>query len=143
MTHEIEVETQQPIKIDNKIYYRELSTIERTFLGREDHGILTFCLYLNGHNSGYQGFGNVFLDDYIKTESCESKIKRRGTAAGMDLLMQVIDMLGPWEEIPNKHVYALREDKIRGCGPLIVGLQSFRNDDHVLLLDDWRTRWFK
>lgn len=78
----------------------ENARIESTFLGREDHGILTFFLQLEYKGAG-QGFGNYGLDTYEET-----KKRRIGTAFGMEAIAQVLQVVGveKWEDLPGKYV---------------------------------------
>lgn len=74
--------------------------IEKTTLGREDHGIMTFMLHLNYGDCG-QGCGGVALDEY------DSALKRRvGTIHGMQTIMDVLRVTGAssWEKLPGTSV---------------------------------------
>ena len=73
--------------------------ITGTMLGVEDHGILTFMLYLDYGGSG-QGFGGYALDCYDK----ERKV-RVGEASGIDLIRGILDTLEvrSWEELKGTH----------------------------------------
>lgn len=75
--------------------------IESTMLGNEDHGIMSFYLYLDYGGAG-QGFGGYCLDNPIKDKD-GNFIKRQGCAAGMDLIMKILQTLevGSWEKLPG------------------------------------------
>jgi hypothetical protein len=74
--------------------------IESTSLGLEDHGFLTFCLYLNYGGSG-QGAGNRALS-YFKRDSNERSFFQ-GTGR---LIWEILDVVGVerWEDLPGKHI---------------------------------------
>lgn len=78
--------------------------IESTMLGIEDHGIMTFMLYLDYGGSG-QGAGGHCLDKPLKKKNGEF-IKRVGTGLGMELIMKVIEVVGvdKWEDLKGKHI---------------------------------------
>ena len=93
--------------------------IEDTMLGVEDHGILTFFLYLKFDGSG-QGFGGYTLDTYDK-----EKKRRVGHAFGTDCILQILDVLKvrKWEEVKGKYVRVKRDagwgGKIRAIGHIV------------------------
>lgn len=68
----------------------ENAKITGTFLGREDHGIMTFFLYLEYDHAG-QGFGGYSL---------------RNPEFGLSAISNVLHVVGvsSWEELPNKYV---------------------------------------
>lgn len=76
-----------------------------TFLGREDHGILTAYVTLEGGGWG-QGFGGYALDTWSE------KAKRRvGTAFGLDFIDGVLRVVGveSWEALTGKYVRYRRD----------------------------------
>ena len=79
--------------------------ITGTMLGIEDHGIMTFMLHLDYGGSG-QGAGGYCLDTPIKLG--DTFIKRVGTAAGMSLIMEIMEIVGveKWEDLQGKHIRA-------------------------------------
>jgi len=72
--------------------------IENTFLGREDHGIMTFMLNLAGDGSR-QGFGTYSMDTY-------NGKKRVPTLFGMAIIMGILDTLevDSWEKLKGQLV---------------------------------------
>ena len=74
--------------------------ITGTTLGREDHGIMTAWLHLEGDGWGV-GFGGYGLDSYDKDAK-----KRIGHAYGMAFIMGVLDVVGvdSWEKLKGQHV---------------------------------------
>lgn len=97
----------------------KLAKIEGTFLGREDHGILTAWLYLDYGDSGHQGAGGYSFDSY------DEKLKRRvGHRFGMNFISNVLKVAGvdSWEKLTGRHVYAIIEDG------LVVGLRQLETE---------------
>lgn len=118
---------------------RQLGKVTSVFFGLEDHGCMTFWIHLDYGGSG-QGFGGVALDQWSKGDD-----RRVGTAAGLDLLIQLLELFGvdTLEKIVGRSVYALHEDG-GGWNASVVGLQLPAFDGgKQLLLDDWRKRWFR
>jgi hypothetical protein len=79
--------------------------ITGTHLGIEDHGILTFFLYLE-FDGYHQGFGGYALDTYDK----ENKM-RIGTAYGTDCILNILKVLevNKWEDLKGKYVRIKRD----------------------------------
>jgi hypothetical protein len=94
--------------------------IQSTMLGIEDHGIMSFSLYLDYGSSG-QGAGGYCLDTPVK-DSNGRFIKRVGTAAGTTIIMEILRVVGvdKWEDLPNKHI-RVRADhcKVHAIGHLL------------------------
>ena len=76
--------------------------IIKTFLGREDHGIFTFYIQLESGSQG-QHAGGYALDN---KSSKETNYERNGTALGMQLIIEVMKVVGvnSWEELKSKYV---------------------------------------
>lgn len=76
--------------------------IEGTFLGIEDHGILTFMIRLE-YASGVQSFGQYMLD-YRDKEKDEIV----GNAQGFVLIRRVLEVVGvdSWEKLRGKTIRA-------------------------------------
>lgn len=66
----------------------ENGKISDTMLGIEDHGIMTFYLFIEFEN-GVCGFGGYALDSYDS-----EKKKRLGAAAGMQAISEVLNCVG-------------------------------------------------
>jgi len=80
--------------------------IESTMLGVEDHGILTFFLYVEG--AGWsQSFGGHACDRWD-----ENKSQRVGHAFGMEAIRRILETVGveTWEALPGKNVRVRRGD---------------------------------
>ena len=93
--------------------------IEKTMLGYEDHGILTFYLSLD-YSGGGQGFGGYGLDEFDK-----EKDRRVGTAYGIEAIGRVLKTVGvdTWEKLPGIPV-RVRQDHTK-----IQALGHFLRDD--------------
>lgn len=77
--------------------------VTSTYLGVEDHGILTAWVHLDYGGSG-QGFGGYGMDKPIK-ENGEHK-GREGVAWGMEFIRRVLEVTGAesWEKLPGTPV---------------------------------------
>jgi hypothetical protein len=101
----------------------EIAKVERTFLGVEDHGILTAWVYLNYGGAG-QGAGGYAFDSASKHTRFHKAYdsSRVATAFGMEWIRRVLLAFGvdSWEELTGRTVYALREP---GFGGLVRGFR--------------------
>ena len=77
--------------------------ITSTMLGIEDHGVMSFYLYLD-YGGTHQGAGGYVLDTPLKQGS--TFIRRIGTAEGMALIMEILEVVGvgKWEDLKGKHI---------------------------------------
>jgi len=94
--------------------------ITSTMLGIEDHGIMSFYLYLD-YGGSCQGAGGYCLDTPLKDES-GNFIKRIGTASGTDLIMEILRVVGveKWEDLKDKHIRACADHgKVYKIGNLL------------------------
>lgn len=75
--------------------------IESTFLGREDHGIMTFEIYIRFDKGVCCGIGGYVLDFYDKSSK-----KRVCSSKSMDAISKILDVIGVknWEELPGKYI---------------------------------------
>lgn len=92
--------------------------ITSTFLGREDHGILTCYLRVEA-NTFETGIGGYTLDIYDK-----QKNKRIPTQRGFELINRILEVVGvsSWEELTGKHIRVEKDSpfgKITKIGHLI------------------------
>ena len=81
-------------------------TVRETFLGYEDHGILTFYLTCEGNGNGV-GVGGISLD----APPAESGGSRVPQASGLALITEVIRVADAdtWEAVRGKHLLVLFE----------------------------------
>ena len=97
--------------------------ITRTMLGREDHGIFTFMIYIKC-DSWACGVGGYALDYYDETFD-----KRVYSAKSLEAVSKVLDVVGvdKWEDLKGKYI-RVKDD---GWGSTI--------DEIGNLIDD---KWF-
>lgn len=76
----------------------ENAMITSTFLGYEEHGILTFLIELKGNGWGV-GFGNCALDE------CSGG-KRIPVSEGLECISTILKTVGvdKWEDLKGKYV---------------------------------------
>jgi hypothetical protein len=93
---------------EGKTYDAAMCTIERTMLGREDHGVFMAQLYIDYGGSG-TALGGHALDD--KPAERKPGSRRLGTAYGMEYIIRLIEVVageyGSWENIKGRRVLAL------------------------------------
>lgn len=91
--------------------------ITSTMLGIEDHGIMSFMLYLNYGDGGGQGAGGWTLDDPVEKDG--RFLRRVGTAEGMSLIMAILEVVGveKWEDLKGQYI-RVRQDwnKVHAIG---------------------------
>lgn len=95
--------------------------ITGTKLGFEDHGIMTFFLYLEFDGGGV-GFGGYSLDQWS-----EERQERVGFGASMDCLKEIMQTVGVenWEDLKGKHVVVESE----GWGGKATGIRNLIKED--------------
>lgn len=78
----------------------ENAKITSTFLGREDHGILTLYLTVGGDGWGIS-IGGYALDEYSKELGC-----RVPTAVGFKSIDEILKVVGvdSWEKLKGQHI---------------------------------------
>lgn len=98
----------------------QIAKVESTFLGREDHGIMTAMLHVSYGGSG-QGLGGYTLD----SPTGDNDRGRSGTAYGMEWVIRAMDAcgVGSWEEIKGRTIIVYKDGdewngKVIGFGPL-------------------------
>lgn len=91
-----------------------------TVLGKEDHGIMTFCLSIE-FESGVCGFGGYSLDGYDAKNG-----KRVGSAAGMQAIAEILDCVGvtKWEDLTGTYIRCEHQD----CGEKIIRIGNLIKD---------------
>ncbi len=96
---------------------RKIAKIEETFLGVEDHGILTAILTLNYGHAG-QGTPGYALDE---PRGVRGDRGRTGTAFGMEMVASIMRACGVrrWEDLKGRTIIALvGDDRVVGLAPL-------------------------
>ena len=74
--------------------------ITHTMFGREDHGIMTFTIFV--HTDMYDiGLGGYAIDRYDR----ETKT-RKFTAQGLEAISKILEVVGvdTWEQLPGKYI---------------------------------------
>jgi hypothetical protein len=98
----------------------KIAKITGTFLGWEDHGILTAMLDLDYGGGGCQSTPGHFLDRSTGHDG-DYLFSREGTAYGMTFVARLIKACGVrrWEDIKGRTIIALIEDdRVVGIKPL-------------------------
>ena len=96
------------------------AVIEGTMLGLEDHGIMSFYLYVD-YGGSRQGAGGYALDSPVK-DSEGHFLRREGTALGMALIVRILEVVGvdKWEDLKGKSIRVRADDsKVYEVGHLL------------------------
>lgn len=74
--------------------------ITSTMLGREDHGIFTFMIFIEFYGAGC-GVGGYALDRYDRETE-----KRIFTAKGLEAISEILNVVGVdcWEDLPDSYI---------------------------------------
>lgn len=75
--------------------------ITGTQLGREDHGIMTFMIFVKISGGTSCGIGGYALDEYKK--ETKTRVFR---AESMEAISKILDVVGVdnWEQLPGKYI---------------------------------------
>lgn len=119
-------------------YSAEVMRVRKTSLGIEDHGIWTAYLHCEGDGTG-TGVGGYCLDD--KPDGREPGSRRKGSAYGLDWLMQVVGIIGvdKWEDLPGKRIYVLYPEKGH-WGQTAKGIANI-DTGKALIFEDHAREW--
>ena len=74
--------------------------ISSTMLGREDHGIMTFMIYIDA--CGFScGIGGYCLDEF--NPATQTRVFR---AESMEVISKILEVVGvdKWEDLPGKYI---------------------------------------
>ena len=99
--------------------------ITKTMLGREDHGVMTFMIFIESGSTGV-GVGGYALDQYdkeTKTRVCHP--------IGLEAISTILDVVGveKWEDLPGKYIRF--ED--RGWGSTVDAIGNIIEDKWINL----------
>ena len=74
--------------------------IYSTMLGRDDHGIMTFMIYINA-DVFTCGVGGYYLDEF--DSATQTRVFR---AESMEAISKVLEVVGvdKWEDLPGKYI---------------------------------------
>ena len=105
--------------------HKKLARIESTFLGIEDHGILTSWLDVKYEEGGNQGVGMYSFDQRDK----DSK-KIIGHPSAAIWLRNVLEVAGvdEWDKLPGKMLYVLTEEDEWNSKVLGIAALALRAD---------------
>jgi hypothetical protein len=95
-------------------YNADVATIERTFLGREDHGIFTAYLCFKGESYGQCEQGRALQGESLYTY--------------VDATLKVLGV-DTWEQVARQRVFVLRQGSAFGT---ILGIAHL-TEDRVLV----------
>lgn len=75
--------------------------ITKTLLGREDHGIMTFMLFVEFDECISVGIGGYAIDQYDKASK-----KRVYTGKGLEAISKILEVVGVdnWEDLEGKYI---------------------------------------
>jgi hypothetical protein len=125
-------------------YAATIITIERTELGREDHGIWHTMLHVRWGGAG-TGIGGYVLDG--KPESREPGSKRPGTAFGMQWIIETVETVcgeyGKWEDLRGARCFMLHdvaEGRYNRAGFNCKGLASL-DGKRVMIFSEVKDRF--
>lgn len=95
--------------------------ITSTMLGREDHGILTFMIYIKFDSGMHCGVGGYVLDEYDPVNKV-----RIFKPKSMEVISKILDVVGvnSWEELPGKYIRF--EDN--GWGSMVTKIGNIMED---------------
>lgn len=98
--------------------------ITSTKLGREDHGIFTFVIYVEIQGGACCGIGCYALDCFDKDSE-----KRIFRAESMEIISKILDVVGVdnWEDLKGKYI-RIRD---RGWGSTIDEIGNLMDDKWV------------
>lgn len=89
--------------------------INSTMLGRDDHGVMTFMIYISA--DGFDcGIGGYCLDEF--NSATQTRVFR---AESMEAISKVLEVVGvdKWEDLPGKYIRF--EDNGRGSTVTKIG----------------------
>lgn len=117
-------------------YRAELATINKTTLGREDHGWFQAVLDVDLASGGSTGIGGHSLD----TNPEKSGSPRRPTAYGLGTITEMIRVVvghyGSWEAMSGKRFFALYDaDNRSNAGEDCLGMSDLEGK-RVLIFND-------
>lgn len=118
-------------------YKAVLAIIRSTFLGIQDHGIMTAQLNCEWGSSSI-ATGSYALDGPVKDD--QGRTHRVGSAFGMDHVIQIMATVGvsEWEKLPGHNVLVLF-DQSRPDGPT-VGIANI-SGPKVLIYQEHCDSW--
>jgi hypothetical protein len=109
--------------------------IKSTYLGIEDHGIMTFYLNLD-YGDCFQSAGGYALDTVLEGKDGKF-VCRIGYGKGMSLIMEILKTVEveKWEDLPCHHIRVLADHtKVSSIGHLLK--DKWLNFEQFLVEDE-------
>lgn len=115
--------------------FKESGIIESADIFIEDHGLLTWMIYFD-FGGAMQGFGGTVLDTFSTKDN-----RRVGTAAGCDLILQLLNLFGvrSISDIKGREAIAIKRDS--GYGAPIIGI-AMPDSEKTFFVEEWREMWY-
>jgi len=109
------------------MFQEKIAKIEKTFLGTEDHGIMTAYLDVS-YGGSNQGIGGYALDTPVH-DGDGIFIERVGTAQGMEMIRNILKVCGvdSWERLVGRTIFVLFNDLYWSSQP--VGIRSLPTEN--------------
>lgn len=110
--------------------------ITKTMLGREDHGIMTFMIFVDISEAGCCGIGGYALDYYDR-----EKDVRAFNAKGLEVISEILDVVGvdTWEQLEGKYIRV----KDNGWGEQINDIGNLMSDKWINLKDSFSKKVYE
>ena len=91
--------------------------ITGTMLGTEDHGVMSFWLYLDYGDSGAQGAGGYVLDSYDRT--LDKRVASKWCGEAVAEVLRVVGVES-WEKLKGQHIRVKADyNKVHAIGNLL------------------------
>lgn len=109
--------------------------ISKTMLGREDHGIMTFMIYVYFDGCGC-GVGGYALDQYDRKQE-----KRVFSAIGLEAISKILDVVGvnSWEKLEGQYIRV----KDNGWGGQINEIGNLMEDKWINLKEFFSVKTYE
>ena len=95
--HEIDIKDEEQKGKNMQIKNAKIRSVQ---LGREDHGIMTFCIFIDcdSWSCGIGGYALDYYDKDLKQRVCSPK--------SMEAITKILDTVGVdnWEDLPGKYI---------------------------------------
>ncbi len=111
--------------------HEKIAKITDTFLGREDHGVLTATITVTYGNSSFQGIGGYTLDGYDR----ETK-ERTYTGYGLEFIARILEVCNvqSWEKLKGRTIFVLMENEKYGAR--VLGIKSLPTEGNASFIFD-------
>ena len=98
--------------------------IKSTTLGREDHGIMTFFITIQGEKGTCVAIGGYALDEY--NPNTDTRVFK---SESMEIISKILEVVGvdSWEKLPGKYIRF--EDS--GWGSIVTKIGNIIDDKWI------------